>query len=90
MQGAVILEQHEYNAIIERVASLEKMVQGIIDNPVTIAWYSVAQAAEALSRHECTVRQMCKDGKLNYKQTKRKIEVSVKSVSDYNLKYTIS
>lgn len=88
MEHGVFLSQQEFNSIKKDIETLKNQVAKLMESPITVEWYTVSQAAAALQRHHCTVRSLCKDGRLVFKQGKRKMEISVKSIQDYILNQT--
>lgn len=80
---ALIVEQSEWESLMSRMAFLEKSLADLKQQPIAIEWVTVEQAAKYLHRHKDTVRGMCKSGELNYRQGKRKIEISLASIRDY-------
>lgn len=88
MEQGFFLTNQEFMSLKNDIETLKKQVAKLMESPITVEWYTVSQAAKALQRHNCTVRSLCKEGKLTFKQSKRKIEISVKSIQDYILNQT--
>jgi hypothetical protein len=86
MKQAVILEAEQYDSLMDRLAKCESEINAIKSQPLSLDWVTVEQAAALLYRCKATVKRMCKDGDLEYKQDKRKIEVRLRSIIDYNEK----
>lgn len=86
---AIILQAEEWNAVLNRIAELEKKVELYDKQALAVEWISVQHAAKVLNRHPDTVRALCKNGELNFKQGKRKIDVNYESLKSYCEKHGV-
>ena len=77
----------EFNSLKEEVERLKKRLD--IAEQHSLEWVSVDQAKEYLNCCRQTVYALCASGEITKKQGKRKIEISLKSIREYNAKHTV-
>lgn len=81
----------EYEALINRIDMLEKKLNHTLNMPLALEWVTLDQARIILQlKSYQTVSKMCKDGKLEYKQDGRAIQVKLESIKKYNQSKQIS
>lgn len=87
MQTAVILEQKDYDLIMNRIRSLERRLEQAEQH--SLEWVTVDQAKRLLNCCKNTVYAMCAANKIVKKQDGRKIGISLKSIREYNERHTV-
>lgn len=89
MLKAVIVSEEEWSSILKRLSDLESKQQLYDKQALAVEWISVQHAAKVLNRHPDTVRALCKNGELAFRQGKRKIDVNYQSLKSYCEKHGV-
>jgi len=84
-----VVTKEEFKKFEARFEDLNKEVKQLRSLPPYPEWVTLKQATEMLNRCSSVVSKMAKEGKLEYKKGKRKVEILSESIRQYNLKQTI-
>jgi hypothetical protein len=84
-----VASKEEHEELKALVLLQGKQITALMNGPKLPDWVTMAQAEEMLNLERKTVRKLITKGDILAKQGLRKIEISSKSILEYNLKHTI-
>lgn len=64
------MSDHEFNAVMQEIAEVKGLILGLLvaPPPAPKEWFTTAEVAEKLDRSEFTVREWCRNGRINAKK----------------------
>lgn len=91
-QQMVVVPQEVLNSLVNRLDTLERIVNKEWKNPLAIKWVTRDQAAQILNKDPQTVSRKAKnlDSGITYRKESRKIEFELKSLIEYQAKLGVS